>query len=177
MKIVTTKTGQDVVLRQPLREDAGAIIDFYNMTGAETIYLSFCGGEYKATLEQQRDIIDDVNSSKNNMMLLAKINDEIIGIGTITSNQKIKGRHVGNLGIAVAKKYCNAGVGKVMMDDLISWCRTNHITKKLSLVTAEDNHRARALYEKCGFETEGILKNEICIDGKFSNLIIMGMMV
>ncbi|MGB5823215.1 MAG: GNAT family N-acetyltransferase [Proteocatella sp.] len=177
MKTVTTKKGYDVVLRQASHEDAEAIIAFYNMAGAETTYLSFCGGEYRATLEQQKGMIDDVNASKNNTMLLAKKDNEIIGIGTITSNQKIKGRHVATLGIVITQKYCNIGVGKVMMDDLISWCRTNHITKKISLVTAEENHGARALYEKCGFETEGILKNEICIDGKLSHLVAMGLMI
>lgn len=177
MKTVTTKKGQEVVLRGATHEDARAIIDFYNMAGSETTYLSFCGGEYKATLEQQKSMIDDVNASKNNTMLLAKIDNQIVGIGSISSNQKIKGRHVGTLGIVITQKYCNAGVGRVMMDDLIAWCKTNHITRKISLVTAEENHGARALYEKCGFEAEGILKNEICIDGKFSNLVSMGLMI
>ena len=127
MKTINTKTGQEIILRYPTREDAKSVVDFYNMVGAETEYLSFCGGEYRVTPEQQEKMIDEANSSNNSTMILAVADDEIVGIGTISSNQKIKG--------------------------------------------------AIALYEKCGFEAEGILKNEICIDGRFSNLVYMGLMI
>ena len=127
MKTINTKTGQEIILRYPTREDAKSVVDFYNMVGAETEYLSFCGGEYRVTPEQQEKMIDEANSSNNSTMILAVADDEVVGIGTISSNQKIKG--------------------------------------------------AIALYEKCGFEAEGILKNEICIDGRFSNLVYMGLMI
>ena len=45
---------------------------------------------------------------------------------------------------------------------------------KNAILTSEG---AIALYKKCGFEAEGILKNEICIDGRFSNLVYMGLMI
>lgn len=177
MKKIITKKGQEIILRDPVHEDAKAMIEFYNAVGGETTYLSFCGGEYKATEEQQKDMIDEANSSKNNTMILATSGNEIVGIGTISSNQKIKGRHVGTLGIVIAQKCCNAGIGKAMMKELIDWSKSNNITRKISLVTAQDNQGAMALYEKCGFEVEGILKNEICIDGKFSHLVSMGLMI
>lgn len=177
MKTITIKTGQAIILRDPACEDAKSIVDFYNMVGAETEYLSFCGGEYKVTPEQQAKMISEANASENSTMILAVSDDKIVGIGTISSNQKIKGRHVGTLGIVVAEKYCNTGIGRAMMDELIQWCRLNGITRKISLVTSQENRGAIALYEKCGFEEEGILKNEICIDGRFSNLIYMGLMI
>ena len=127
MKTITTKKGQEIILRYTAREDAKQVVEFYNMVGAETEYLSFCGGEYRVTPEQQEKMIAEANSSENSTMILAVADDEIVGIGTISSNQKIKG--------------------------------------------------AIALYEKCGFEAEGILKNEICIDGRFSNLVYMGLMI
>ena len=127
MKTITTKKGQEIILRYPAREDAKQVVEFYNMVGAETEYLSFCAGEYRVTPEQQEKMIAEANSSENSTMILAVADDEIVGIGTISSNQKIKG--------------------------------------------------AIALYEKCGFEAEGILKNEICIDGRFSNLVYMGLMI
>ena len=177
MKNFTTKKGLEVIFRYPTHEDAKAIIDFYNMVGGETTYLSFCAGEYRVTEESQKEMIDEANSSSNSTMMLAVLDNEIIGIGTISSNQKTKGRHVGILGIVIAQKYCNDGIGKIMMDELINWCKMNGITRKITLVTAQDNQSAVALYEKCGFETEGILKNEILIDGEFSHLISMGLMI
>jgi hypothetical protein len=75
-------------------------------------------------------MIESTNSSDNNTMILATINEEIIGIGTILSNQKKKGKHVGILGIVITNKYCNLGLSKIIMDYLIGWCKNNNITKK-----------------------------------------------
>jgi len=177
MKKIITKKGQEIIFRDPVNEDAKAIIEFYNTVGEQTTYLSFCGGEYKVTEEQQKSMIDEANSSNNNTMVLAVLGNEIIGIGTISSNQKTKGKHVGTLGIVIDQKQCKSGIGKAMMKELIDWSKGNNITKKISLVTAQENQEAMVLYEKCGFEVEGILKNEIFIDGKFSHLVSMGLMI
>lgn len=177
MNIVNMKNNQQVSIREATKEDAKAIIDFYNIVGAETTYLSFGEGEYKVNLEHQENMIESTNSSNNNFMILATINEEIIGIGTISSNQKKKGKHVGILGIVISDKYCNLGLGKIMMDSLIDWCKNNGITTKISLTVREDNPRAIALYKKCGFEVEGILKNETYIDGEFFNIVSMGMVL
>lgn len=177
MNIVIAKNGQEVILREAICEDAKEIIDFYNIVGEETTYLSFCGGEYKVTVEQQENMIKSVNSSENNTMILATINNKIIGIGTISSNQKIKGKHVGILGIVITDKYCNLGLGKIIMDCLIDWCKSNNITKKISLSVRQDNPRAIALYEKCGFESEGIFKNDTYIDGEFYHILNMGLIL
>lgn len=84
-------------------------------------------------------------------MILALVDDKIIGIGTISSNQKKKCKHVGILGIV--------------------------ITIKISLSVREENPRAIALYKKCGFEIEGVLKNETYIDEEFFNIVCMGMIL
>lgn len=177
MKKIITKKGKEIIFRYPAPEDARAIIDFYNAVGAETTYLSFCGGEYKATQAQQEAMIEEANASNNSTMILAISESDIVGIGTISSNQKTKGKHVGTLGIVIAQKCCNQGVGEAMMKELIDWAKGNKITKKISLVTAQENEVATALYKKIGFEVEGILQNEICIDGKLSHLISMGLMI
>ena len=177
MSRLIMKNNKEVTLREAIREDAQNIIDFYNLVGAETTYLSFGADEYKVSLEQQESMIESTNSSDNNFMILALVDKKIIGIGTISSNQKKKGKHVGILGIVITEKYCDLGLGKIMMDYLINWCRNNNITTKISLSVREDNPRAIALYKKCGFEVEGILKNETYIDGEFFNIVCMGMVL
>lgn len=64
-----------------------------------------------------------------------------------------------------------------MMDYLIDWCKSNNITTKISLSVRKDNARGIALYKKCGFETEGILKNETYIDGEFFDIVVMGLVL
>lgn len=177
MNIVQIKSGKKIILREPIESDAKEIIDFYNMVGGETSYLSFERGEYQLSEEGQINSINNINKSINNTMILAMRHSEIVGIGTISSNQKIKGRHVGELGIVIKEEFCNLGLGRIMMEYLIDWCKYNNITRKISLSVREDNPRAIALYKKCGFEVEGILKNETYLDGEFFNIVIMGLIL
>lgn len=177
MFTVQTKRGVKVTLREPLESDAKEIIDFYNEVGGETNFLSFEKGEYKVSLKEQENTINYVNDSINNTMILALYNSKIIGIGSIVSNQKKKGKHVGSLGIAIKEEYCNMGLGRIIMEYLIDWCKENKITTKINLSVREDNPRAIALYKKCGFEVEGISKNETYLDGKFFDLVNMGLIL
>lgn len=47
---------------------------------------------------------------------------------------------------------------------------------RLQLVTLETNEIALGLYEKLGFQKEGIIRDSIYRDGKFNNLILMGLL-
>ncbi|MGL5753136.1 MAG: GNAT family N-acetyltransferase [Paraclostridium sp.] len=51
------------------------------------------------------------------------------------------------------------------------------MTTKISLSVRKDNERGIALYKKCGFEIEGILKNETYIDGEFFDIVAMGLIL
>lgn len=178
MIVDKTKNGIQVMLKLPEEADAKEIIEFYKQVGKETTYLGFSEGEYQVSEEQQSVIIKEVNASGNNMMILAMINSKIAGIGTISSNNKrIKSKHLGVLGIVISAEYCNAGLGTIMMDYLIEWCKNNRETVKISLTVRNDNPRAIALYKKFGFETEGILKKETFIDGNYYDSLVMALMI
>lgn len=110
-------------------------------------------------------------------MLVATKDDEIAAIATISSTYKAKGKHVGILGIVVKEEYWGRGLGTTMINDLIEWCKGNNITKKISLVTSENNYGALELYKKLGFVEEGVLKKETYIDGEFHDLISMGVFI
>ncbi|GAA6492967.1 hypothetical protein K280104A7_25310 [Candidatus Bariatricus faecipullorum] len=110
-------------------------------------------------------------------MLLAMAGEEIAGIATISSTHKIKGRHDGELGIVVAKKYQSQGIGSELIRRLIEWARGNGVTTRLSLDTRTDNVNAVSLYLKFGFQVEGCRLNSTLLDGKYYDLYVMGMML
>lgn len=47
---------------------------------------------------------------------------------------------------------------------------------RIWLKVLEDNHAAIKLYEKFGFENEGLLRHEMIIQGRYRNVIIMGLL-
>ncbi|MCI5870367.1 MAG: GNAT family N-acetyltransferase [Dorea sp.] len=170
-------TTNEIIYREPVPEDAEKIVDFYNFVGGETFYLSFQKDEYPMNAEQQREEILATNAHPASIMILAMDGDEIAGIGTIHSGNKIKSRHQGELGIVVAKKYQKQGIGTEIMRRLIEFCKGNGITTRIQLDTLCANEIAVKLYERFGFEIEGRLRNNTLVDGVYYDLYVMGLLL
>ncbi len=67
--------------------------------------------------------------------------------------------HRAGIGISVLKDYWNIGIGSAMFSEIISLAKEHKETEILELEFIEGNKRAKALYEKFGFQ-------EICIKPK-----------
>ena len=167
----------NIVYREPELEDAKKIVDFYNYVGGETTFLSFEKDEYPMDEAGQKEDIISTKEQPASIMILAMDKDEIAGIGTIHSGNKIKARHQGELGIVVAKKYQAKGIGTEMIRRLIDFCKGNGITARIQLDTRCDNEVTVKLYERFGFEIEGRLKNTTLINGEYFDMYVMGLML
>ena len=170
-----TRGEKMIIYRRAKETDAKQIVDFYNYVGGETTFLSFEKDEYPLNVEAQINSIRALENNKTNIMLLALDGEEIAGIATINSTHKIKGRHTGEFGIVIAKKYQGKGIGTELMNQLIEWAKNNGITKKISLITRADNIKAVSLYMKFGFVVEGCIKNQALIDGVYYDAYMMGL--
>jgi RimJ/RimL family protein N-acetyltransferase len=171
------KDGKEVIVRRAEKKDARQMIDFYNFVGGETDFLSFGKDDFKKNLHEYENYVEDIKKELNSVILLAIAEGEIIGIATINSNQKTRTRHVGVLGIVIKKSCWGLGLGRILMNLLIDWAKSNNITKKITLLTNESNRKAIELYKKVGFIEEGLLKNDNYINGVYFNTVIMGLIL
>lgn len=81
---------------------------------------------------------------------------------------------VATVGIMIGyKDYWGKGYGTDAMKVLIKFLFDDMNINKIRLSTFSFNERAINSYKKCGFEIEGILKEEIFKDGKYYDKIIM----
>jgi RimJ/RimL family protein N-acetyltransferase len=175
MDAVKFKNDNQVVIRQVEKKDARELIDFFNIVGGETDYLSFGGNEFMATVDIEEKYIEDIKNEENSNLILAVVDGKIIGTASITSSQKRKTKHVGTLGIVIKKEYCGLGIGSILIDNLINWSKLNGITKKITLITRCDNSFAIELYKKKGFEIEGTLKRDSYENDVYYDVYIMGL--
>lgn len=155
--------------------DANQIVTFYNNVGGETDYLSFGQDEYPRTVNEMTQSLEELDAANGNCMLLIMAGEEITGIGTIDSSSKSRFLHVGTLGIVISQSHAGKGLGRVMMNALIDWCKHNGQTEKVSLVTRSDNKRAIALYESLGFEQEGIFRKDSYVNGTYYDSLSMAL--
>lgn len=177
MKEIKLKNGKTAILRSPNKEDAQAMIDYLNIIGGESDFITFGKNEFSMSVEAEQDYIERVNSMNNSKNVLIIIENEIVGIASITSVQKERMKHNGTLGISLRKKYWGIGLGSEIMAYLIDWAKSNKITKKINLLVREDNIRGVKLYEKFGFEKEGLLKKDMYVNGVYYNTIAMGLSI
>ena len=81
-------------------------------------------------------------------------------------------RHVVDFSIYVERSYRGKGVGRVVLTRLVELAR-EHGYHKMVLSAFPDNTGGMALYEKLGFRTVGIYKEQGMLDGRWVDTIIM----
>lgn len=168
---------EKIVYRKAQEKDAEKVVNFFNVVGGETTYMSFEKDEYPLDVEAQAELIRSLEGNATNTMLLAMDGEEIAGLSTITSSHKIKSRHDAELGIVVAKKYQGKGIGTSLITQVIDWVKGNGITTRMSLEVRADNVKAVEIYLKFGFVVEGCRKNSTLLNGTYYDDYVMGMML
>lgn len=80
------------------------------------------------------------------------------------------------LGIMIGRpEYRGKGYGTDAMKQLCRFAFDEMNLHKLKLSVIDFNGQALGCYEKCGFQREGILKKEVFREGKYHDVIVMGL--
>ena len=77
--------------------------------------------------------------------------------------------HGGTLGIGLLPDFRGRGIGRRLMQQTIDAAFAFGLTR-IELTVREGNINAIALYKSLGFETEGLHRNAVCIEGQYENL-------
>lgn len=108
------------------------------------------------------------------IMIMAYVNGEMVGMGTIFWDDKAKICHIGNMvAIYVKKTFQGKGIGYELASRLISEAKTIRHLKKIKLEVNKENVPAFELYKKLGFDVIGTAKQEIFSEGKYYDNILM----
>ncbi|MFL0712285.1 MAG: GNAT family N-acetyltransferase [Microcella pacifica] len=101
--------------------------------------------------------------------------EEIVGFGElITTPDEPRARHAGEIDlVAVSEDSQSQGVGSALMDSMIDLADNWLDLKRLSLIAFVGNDRAIALYERLGFEREGIMRRVGYGDGDWMDAVMM----
>lgn len=166
-----------MLIRKANKEDAKNIIDYFNVVVGESNNLLFGKDEFKnMPVESQEKMIENINNSKSDVILVGIIDNKIISVGFLQSFAKERIKHRANLAISVSKDYWGQKIGEKMVTALIDFAKKSNI-KVIELQVKSDNTRGIKLYEKLGFEEIGVYKkffyiNEIYYDAILMNLYL-----
>ena len=174
-KKITLKNGKKAIFKTPEIENAEELLKCVKTIFSETTFLGRSAEDWEdVTVESEEKWIRSVRESKNTLVIACYIDDEIAGDCGITFKAGNKSFHRANVGIMIRKKYWNIGIGTAMFEELIKAAKEQNITEIIDLEFIEGNNRAKALYEKFGFETVSVKPNYYKFkNGTYQNLVYM----
>lgn len=85
-------------------------------------------------------------------------------------------RHVADLGLMVAEQARRRGIGRALLAEAVAWARSSGI-RKLELHVFPWNEPAIRLYERFGFEREGLRRKHYRRENEYVDAILMAYFV
>jgi len=169
------KDGRRLIIKEAESSEAKELIRYVASVGGESDFLSFGAGEYKISLEREIKFIHGSIESDNQAILIAWVQNEIVGCVTFRAGKWQKVKHTGEFGLTVSKKNWGLGIGTLIIEALLNWAQETKIIRKINLRVRSDNDRAIAVYKKLGFIEEGKITREFFIDGEFFDNVLFGL--
>ncbi|MFD1737817.1 GNAT family N-acetyltransferase [Bacillus salitolerans] len=161
-------------IRSATEQDAKNLSEVRLQVDGETENLDREKGEAYIDEEGFKNLIQEDTESPNNLFLVAEIDGKLVGFARCEGSKLKRMAHKVEFGVCVLKDYWGYGIGKTFLRECIHWADTNGI-QKITLSVLETNEKAIRLYEKLGFEVEGVLKNDKKLsDGRYYHTILMG---
>lgn len=122
--------------------------------------------------EEHFNFLENLQKDNKNFYWIVYKDEGFIGVISL-NNINIKNKNA-YLGI-YSNPFCEMkNKGSLLSNCLIKVAFDIFELHSLKLEVIENNERAIDFYKKMGFEEEGVLKEFVCKDGKWLNVIIMG---
>ncbi|CAH7280327.1 GNAT family N-acetyltransferase [Vibrio chagasii] len=98
---------------------------------------------------------------------------EVLGHLALNLSTKPRLKHSASFGVAVAKASRGKGVGRFLLEHLVSYCDKELDLARLELEVHANNAAALSLYKSFGFEVEGTKRKAVLVEGELIDIIIM----
>lgn len=157
-------------LRAPEPGDTEAYLAFRNDLGAVGDLIGYIRGVPRHKVAEWIATID--NRAGITLTAVALSNGQPIGYVNVSELETVSGTC--RIGLAVFSPADRGkGHGKRILDLTLGYLKDWLNIRKVGLTVLADNTAAIALYQKCGFATEGTLKDEYYLDGQYRSALIM----
>jgi RimJ/RimL family protein N-acetyltransferase len=132
--------------------------------------------------KKRAESIGESFKDKGCLTLIAEVreNGRWKAVGGLTLNRygdASKSKHVRVLAIFLIEGYRGTGIGSRLIVDALDWARKKKGVEKVTLGVFSNNTGALRLYEKLGFQTEGVRKKQYYISGRPEDEIDMALFV
>jgi RimJ/RimL family protein N-acetyltransferase len=165
-----------VRVREATPDDAAGIIALFKVIYGETTFMLVEPDEWNPTVEEQARRIEQNAKSRSGITVVAEADGRLVGAASGNRGSVKRNRHSAYVVMGVVGAWRGRGVGRALLTALEVWARANGL-HRLELTVQVHNRRAITLYEKCGFEREGVKRHSLNIEGAFIDELYMSKLI
>jgi L-phenylalanine/L-methionine N-acetyltransferase len=162
-----------IVIRRAEPQDAGDLVRLAAAVGREP-------GEWLLTTETWRSIAEERRYLKavrryDDAAVFVAVDDDggtVVGRLSLARDPHPASLHVADLGLMVAATHRRRGIGRSLLDAAVAWAEASGV-RKLELHVFPWNEPAICLYERFGFEREGLRRGHYSRDGADVDALLM----
>ncbi|VBB07417.1 acyl-coa n-acyltransferase [Lucifera butyrica] len=129
---------------------------------------------YKGDLSR---ISGEKKEEDKNKLFLAKIGNQVVGYIRLAIGTSPMSIHVGEAFLLLDENYRGLGIDKLLVKQLIYWTKETGRIRKINIKVRADDKPEIAFYKRLGFQTEGLLKQELYSDGIFFDAEMLGLWI
>ena len=162
-----------VTVRRAVPGDAPRLVALASAVASEEAGWLLAESDWRSAGDERR-YIRALQRHPDGALLVAEVaGGELVGRLSLMRDPHPASRHVADVGLMVAAAYRRRGIGTALMAAAEEWARAAGVTK-LELHVFPHNHPAIALYEKLGYEREGLRRGHYArADGLLRDVLLM----
>lgn len=151
--------------RTPSKIDAERLWEMMNRLDYETKYMLYEPGERTKNLTRIEALINN-SVEGDDFLLVAEAEGQIVGYISAQKGGLKRIAHSAYIVVGVLKDYRGQGIGTEFFKQLDRWALEKKVTR-LELTVICENEVAKHLYEKHGFEVEGVKRKSVFVEGTY----------
>jgi RimJ/RimL family protein N-acetyltransferase len=162
-----------VRVRPALPADAGSLVALASAVAAEPEGWLLAESRWRSESDERR-YIRALQRHPDAALLVAELETgELVGRLSLMRDPHPASAHVADLGLMVAFGHRRRGIGTALMTAAETWARGSRV-RKLELHVFPHNEPAINLYEKLGYEREGLRRGHYArTEGGYTDVVLM----
>lgn len=156
-------------------DEAARFWELMNQLDYETKYMLYEPGERTRDYSRVEALIRNA-AEDYDFLLVAECNNKLVGYISAQKGNLRRISHSAYIVTGILKDYRGKGIGTEFFKRLNIWAEEKEVTR-LELTVICENEIAKHLYEKNGFEIEGIKRKSVLVDGEYLDEFYMAKII
>ncbi|MGI2328839.1 GNAT family N-acetyltransferase [Planococcus sp. YIM B11945] len=161
-----TDPNEDILLiRTAEHGDASSLVTLQKTVEAESDFMLYGKDERIQSTQKVRKQIIEWKKSGNSTIFIAILNGEHVGYLMVIGNSAKRAAHRAAIVLGIQEHARGKGIATSLLQRAEEWATAKGVSR-LELTVVTENTPAKNLYEKAGYESEGVRKRSLMIDGQ-----------